>query len=60
MLTINNKHMGLEVRKPDFVACKQQRPRPACASAQFDHCLYHLLSIKCTSVKVQNFENPEV
>ena len=30
--------MGLYARKPDFIACKQQRPRPACALAQSDQC----------------------
>ena len=28
--------VGLKVRKPDFVICKQQRCRPACSSAHAD------------------------
>ena len=27
-------YMGLDARNPDFVACKQQSQRAACASAQ--------------------------
>ena len=34
-------HMGLDARNPDFVACEQQRRRPACASTQSDQCLYY-------------------
>ena len=33
--------MGLGARKPVFGACKQQRHRPACASAQSDQRLCH-------------------
>ena len=38
--------MGHVVRKPDVhvTACKKQRRRPACASAQFDQCLCCSLS----------------
>ena len=39
-------HMGLITRKPYFVACKWQRCRPACASAQTDQHLCCLLSRK--------------
>ena len=35
--------MGLDARKPDFVAC-EQRHRPACAAAQADQCLCSSLS----------------
>ena len=33
-------HMGIAARNPDFVACEQQRHRPACAFALSDqrHC----------------------
>ena len=33
----NVSYLGLDVRNPDFDACEQQKRRPACASAQFDH-----------------------
>ena len=39
-------HMGLDVRKSDFVAWEHQRHRPACASAQFDQHLCYSLSEK--------------
>ena len=39
-------YMGLVVRKSDFVACKQQRSRPACADAQSDQRLCYSLSVK--------------
>ena len=35
--------MGLLMRKPDFVACKQQRLSPASAFMQSDHGLYYTL-----------------
>ena len=38
--------MGLDARKPNFVACKQQRCRPACTVARSDHCLCYSLSGK--------------
>ena len=38
--------MGIVVRKPDFVAGKQQRPRSVCTSAQSVQCLYYSLSGK--------------
>ena len=38
--------MGLDVRKPDFAACEQQKHRPACASAQSGLCLCCSLSVK--------------
>ena len=28
--------MGLDARKPDFVVCEKQRPRPACSFAHVD------------------------
>ena len=44
-------YMGLEARKPVFGVCKQQRRRPACASAQSNQRLcywlfgkYHILT----------------
>ena len=37
-------HIGLDARSPDFVACEQQRRRPACASAQSDLRLCYSLS----------------
>ena len=37
-------HRGLDTRHRDFVACKQQRRRPACASAQSDQRLCYYLS----------------
>ena len=42
--------MGLNMRKPDFVACKQYRCRPGWASMQFDQCRYYLLSGKYNSL----------
>ena len=39
-------YMGLDARYPDFVACEQQRRRPACASAQSDERLCYSLSEK--------------
>ena len=39
-------HMGLNMRNRDFVACEQQRRRPACASAQTDQPLCYSLSEK--------------
>ena len=33
-------YMGCDMRKPDVYACRQQRHRPACSSAQSDQCLY--------------------
>ena len=36
-------------KKPDFVACKQQRPRPACASVQSDQLFCYLFSKKYKS-----------
>ena len=38
--------MGLDARKPNFVACKQQRCRPACAIVRSVHCLCYSLSGK--------------
>ena len=40
------KNMGLNVRKPDVVACQQQRRRPACAFTKSDQCLCYSLSSK--------------
>ena len=31
-----NKYMGVGARRPDYVACDQQRHRPACAPKQSD------------------------
>ena len=43
-VSISN-NMGLDMRKPVFRVCEQQRDRPACASAQSDQGLcYSLLS----------------
>ena len=42
--------MGLIARKPDFVACEQQRRRPACASAQSDQRLCFSLTEKYDSL----------
>ena len=39
-------YMSLVARKPGFAACKQQRRRPACASAQPDQHLCYLLNVK--------------
>ena len=38
--------MGLDVRKPVFGVCKQQRRRPACASPQSDQHLCYWLNLK--------------
>ena len=38
--------MGLDVRKPDFDVCKQEKHQTACSSAQIDQCLCYLLSGK--------------
>ena len=38
--------MGRDERKPDFIACEQQRRRLAGASAQSDHRLFYSLSEK--------------
>ena len=38
--------LGLVTRKPDFVACEQQRCRLVCAAAQFNQLLCYWLSIK--------------
>ena len=47
-------------RNPDFVACEQQRRRPACASAQADQRLCWLFSVKgCSwSNYMRNFSIP--
>ena len=37
-------HIGLDTNSPDFVACKQQRGRPACASTQTGQRLCYSLS----------------
>ena len=42
----DRSHMGLDERQMGFVAFKQQKCRPACASAQSDQRLCHLLSRK--------------
>ena len=42
-------NMGPDARKPDFVACEQQRCRTACAYAQSDQHLCFLLSGKNNS-----------
>ena len=49
--------MGLDMRKPDFVACLQQRHRPACTSMKSDQPLCQLLSEKYSSQTcfMQNF-----
>ena len=39
-------HMGLNARKPDYVACEQPRRRPASSFAESDQCLFYLLSEK--------------
>ena len=39
-------YMGLDMRKPDFAPCEQQRCRPACASTQTDQHLYYFLTGK--------------
>ena len=36
--------MGLNAREPDFIACEQQRCRPACSHAQSDQRLRSSLS----------------
>ena len=38
------QHLGLDVRKPDFLACEQQRRILACVSAQSDQRLCYSLS----------------
>ena len=38
-------YMGLYLRKPDFIACEQQRRRPACSSAQSEQHLCHSISV---------------
>ena len=38
--------MGINVRKPVFAVCEQQRRRPSCASPQSDQCLCYLLTGK--------------
>ena len=50
-------HMDLGTRKPDFVASKSLRQRPACASAQSDQCLCYSLSGKysCQICSMQKF-----
>ena len=40
----NYNSMGVNMRKPDFVAWEQQRCRPACTSKQSDQCLFYSLS----------------
>ena len=39
-------YMGVDERNPDFVACKQQKRRPACASAKSDQRLCYSPSEK--------------
>ena len=41
--------MYLDARKPNFVACEQERHRLACTSAQSDQHLYYLPSGKYSS-----------
>ena len=41
--------LGLIKVKPDIIACKHQRHRPACASAQSGQCLCCLLPRKCAN-----------
>ena len=43
------KYVVLNARKPDFVACEQQRGRSACASTQSDQRLCYLLYGKYNS-----------
>ena len=38
--------MGLDVSRPDLVACKQQRCRPACAYAQSDQRFVNFLYLE--------------
>ena len=38
--------MDLVARKSDFVACEQQRRRPACTDVQSDQCLCYSFSRK--------------
>ena len=37
------QYIGLVARKPDFVACKEERHRPACTSTQADQGLCYSL-----------------
>ena len=37
-----NVRLGLVMRNPDFVACEQQRHRPACTSVQSDQRLFSI------------------
>ena len=43
-----NYHIGHDGRQPDFVACEQQKRRPACAFAQSDQHLCYSVSGKYT------------
>ena len=49
--------MGLEVKNPKLVACKQQWGRPDCASAQSDQHPFYSLSVKYSiqTYSIQNF-----
>ena len=57
MCALVRLNMGLDARKPDFVACEQQRRRPAGAYAQSDQHLCFSLSGKhnSTTSSMQNF-----
>ena len=50
--------LGLKAIKADFVACKQQRRRPACAFVQSDQRLCYLLIGKyyINACSLQNFD----
>ena len=43
-----NYHIGHDAREPDFVACEQQKRRPACAFTQSDQHLCYSVSGKYT------------
>ena len=42
-MTYLHDNMGLNARKLAFGACKEQRRRPACTSAQSGQCLWYSL-----------------
>ena len=53
-LLINKYYLGFDTRKPEFIACKQQRCRPACASKYSDRHLCYSLSANNVSSPCKN------
>ena len=56
-MTLYMFHFDLNLRKPDFVACKQLRRRQACVYAWTDQRLFYLFSVKHnrSTCYMQNF-----